>query len=115
MHDPQEQFVAVGLAGEESDISTDIELNLLAAAVEGFSSGSVPTILMCNQTGSVAGYEQYARVFFFNRTAWSACEAAGMLFGAMRTVRRSEIPANYILLAGPSSEAPERVELEARK
>jgi hypothetical protein len=107
MESRHEQFVAVGLGSEESHISADIELNLLGAAVKGLSSGALPTILMCDQIGTIAGYEQYARVFFLNRAAWGPWEAAGMLFGAMRTVRRSEIPANHIRLAGPSSETPD--------
>jgi hypothetical protein len=110
MYDPNERFVAVGLPHEESDRSAEIELHLLSSAIQGFASGAVLTILICDQFDRpIAGYEQYSRVFFFNGAAWAACEEAGLFFGAMRTVRRSEIPANYVLLAGPSSEAPEAV------
>jgi hypothetical protein len=107
MPDPNEEFVAVALSREESDRMLDIEVQLLRAAENGLLAGSISTILVCDELdGSIPGFGSSSRVFFLNRAAWDVCRGAGIALRATRTVKRSEIPARYILLAGPASEAP---------
>ena len=104
MDDPNEEFFAVALSWEESDKLVHIELQLSTAAEKVLAAGTKPTILACDELEqTIVGFESFSRVFFLNLAAWVACKDAGLALRSTRKVRRSEIPANYVVLAGPSS------------
>ena len=107
MHAEVEEFFAVALSWEESDRLVHIELHLSAAAEKVLSKDCKPTILVCDELEqTIVGFESFSRVFFLNLAAWVACREAGLKLRSTRKVLRSEIPANYVVLAGPSSAVP---------
>jgi len=107
MPDLNEEFYAVALTWEESDKLLHLELQLSAAAEKVLGTGSRPTILACDELEqTIVGFESFSRVFFLNLAAWIACKDAGLALRSTRKVKRSEVPSNYVVLAGPSSESP---------
>jgi hypothetical protein len=101
-----EEFYVVPLSRDEQDRDPEFELKLVDVAQKALSLLPAPTILVCDELGALAGFREYAAVYFLNKTAFNASEAFGLKLQATLIVRKSEIPKRYTLLIGEAIDAP---------